>query len=108
MDAIKYLKQLIKRNGADTSWFPEAGTPEDYIKKMSGPFEFADALFLAVLARVLKRDVILVHAHQETVQNGVFNWLMAGGELGTGVPAQTCPMFLCKYVLSEFLFLRCL
>ena len=96
MDAIKYLKQLIRRNGADPSWFPEAGTPEDYIKRMSNPYEFVDAVFLNVLGRVLHRDIIVVHAHEATVQNKVFNWLMAGDELGTGVPCQRCPMFLCK------------
>ena len=109
MDAIKYLKQLLKRNGADTSWFPEVGTPQDYIKKMARPFEFVDALFLNVLGRVLRRDIVIIHAHPETVQNGIFNWLKSGGEeLGAGVPCQTCPMFLCKYALSEFLFLCCL
>ena len=46
--------------------------------------EFLDPLFFNILALILRADIVIVHCHEYTVQNGVFNWIYGSGQLGAG------------------------
>ena len=97
LSGIKLLKRLVKAGSVDLDWF--AQPPEVYIQQMSRTSEFVDSLFLNVLATLLKHDIIVVHMHEETVANKLFNWIHGGGQIGEGIPSKNCPVFLCKFLL---------
>ena len=71
--------------------------PEDYLTEMSKHDTYVDALFLNGLAQMLGHDIVLVHMHEDSVANGLFNWMYGGGDLGNGSPSQSCPLFLSIY-----------
>ena len=61
---------------------------------MKGKDEFADAVFFQLAAFKLKKDIILLHVHQESVQNGIFNWITGGALLSETSANDKCPLFL--------------
>ena len=61
---------------------------------MKGKDEFADAVFFQFAAFKLKKDVILLHVHPESVQNGKFNWIKGGDLLSEISANDECPLFL--------------
>ena len=71
--------------------------PEDYLTEMSKHDTYVDALFLNGLAQMLGHDLVIVHMHEDSVANGLFNWMYGGGDLGNGSPSQSCPLFLSIY-----------
>ena len=73
--------------------FPDNQKPEDYFKKMGKRYVFADIIFLCGAAVHFQRDIIIVHLHLRTVENGLFNWIR-GGSYGSDISATGCPIFL--------------
>ena len=47
----------------------------DYFQKMRQDEEFVDHIFLAYIANLIKRDIVIVHHHASTVANGTHNYL---------------------------------
>ena len=56
--------------------------------KKSG--QFADNLFLMVMAAVLKSDIILLHVNEATAANGKYTYIYGGGILSK-TPSDKCP-----------------
>ena len=52
--------------------------PDQYFRKMVQLGCFADMAFLFGAATHLKRDIVIVHLHASTVDNGLFNCLKVG------------------------------
>ena len=67
---------------------------------MSKHSTFVDSLFINTIAQMLGHDIVVVHMHEDSVANGLFSWIYGGGSMGNGAPAQTCPLFLTKYLTS--------
>ena len=63
---------------------------------MKGKDEFADALFFTLVAIKLKRDVIFLHVHPESVDNGAFTWIKGTGLMSEIPVTENCPLFLGK------------
>ena len=89
LSGIKFLKRWLRTR-------PEDANPctDNYCEDMSKPSAFVDALMLNTLAQRLNHDIVLVHMHADSVDNGLYNWIFGGGQLGDGVPANACPLFL--------------
>lgn len=88
---LKEMRNLLRQNKLQD--FISDMTPGEYLAKMSRPGEFADNLFLSVLAPILKHDIVLLHVNASTSPNGVFTWI-PGGDFLTETYATRCPLFL--------------
>ena len=85
--------------------FPEEffspDTPSDWFRRMKRNDEFVDAVFFQLAAFKLGRDIILLHVHPESVQNGAFNWIKGGPLLSDISAGAKCPMFLGKIMFNQ-------
>ena len=93
---IKVMKELYKEGGMPDV-LPDA---ENYFKKMIKTGVFVDMPFFCMAAIHLNRDIVIVHVHPSTVDNGLFNWIRGGGEFGSDKSATGCPIFLGIYLLK--------
>ena len=76
-------------------------TPGAYLERMKKSGQFADNLFLMVMAAVLKSDIILLHVNEATAANGKYTYIYGGGILSE-TPSDKCPLFLGFYEESIY------
>ena len=108
LQVIRVLRYQLKTGKIDSEFFASdkeadrsgrGETPEEYLKRMAQPGIFQDTLFLHAMAFLLGHDIVILPLHGEDIIR-----IFGGGDrIGSGVPCQTCPLFIGKIYINSSL-----